>query len=153
LGSAQSRLGYPTGPEIANRDYARQYFERGLMLWWSNPTGPDTIWALQADTADLRSGSTWQRFPDEWPGDNDYSCAAAEANRGYGPVRGFGYVWCGQPILQARLGNPRNIEAGSGGQPPYSRVQFFQGGVMLHNPLNAEIYVLFDQGAWQKFGE
>jgi len=54
--------------------------------------------------------------------------------------------------LQTRLGNPRDYEGGSSGNPPFAHVQFFQGGVMIYNPLNAEVFVLFDQGDWQRFG-
>lgn len=151
LGAGQSRLGYPVAPAITDRDYARQYFERGLMFWWDNPDSPDYIWVLDTPAADLKSGANWQRYADEWDGEHDYACIAAEANGGRGPVRGFGYLWCSRPILQARLGNPRDFEGGSSGNPPYSRVQFFQGGVMLTNPLNAEIYVLHAQGDWLRF--
>jgi len=151
LGAGQSRLGYPVAPASADRDYARQYFERGLLFWWDNPDSPDYIWALDTPAADLESGSSWQRYADEWDGDRKYSCVAAEANGEIGPVRGFGYLWCSRPILQARLGNPRNFEGGSSGNPPFSRVQFFQGGLMLTNPLDTEIYVLFAQGDWRRF--
>ncbi|MEW5957419.1 MAG: hypothetical protein AB1801_06830, partial [Chloroflexota bacterium] len=152
LGAGQSRLGYPTGPEISDRDYARQYFERGLMLWWDNPQGDAYIWVIDSPAEDLKSGATWNRYPDAWAGEDGYACEAARANAEKGPVRGFGYLWCRRPELQTRLGQPRQAEAGSGGAPPYSHVQFFQGGVMLANPLNSEMYVLFDQGDWQRFG-
>jgi hypothetical protein len=153
LGAGKSRLGYPTAPKIIDRNYARQYFERGLMFWWDNPDSPDYIWALDTPAADLKSGVNWHRYADAWDGDQEFSCVAAEANGGVGPVRGFGYLWCSQPILQARLGNPRGFEAGSSENPPYSQVQFFQGGVMLTNPLDAEIYVLFAQGDWLRFAD
>lgn len=152
LGAGKSRLGYPTGPEISDRDYARQYFERGLMVWWDNPDGEAYIWAIDSPAADLKSGTTWNRYPDAWPGEDDYACDAARANAEKGPVRGFGQLWCDRPELQARLGNPREAEAGSGGSPPYAHVQFFQAGLMFYNPLNSEVYVLYDQGDWQRFG-
>jgi hypothetical protein len=152
LEAGDSRLGYPTQPEINDRNFAKQYFENGLMYWWDNPDGADYIWVIDSPAADLRSGSRSNRYPDEWDGDDDVSCDAAAANAEKGPVRGFGWLWCQRPELQTRLGNPVESEAGSGGTPPFGRVLTFQGGVMLHNPLNAEVYVLFDQGDWQRFG-
>ena len=151
LEGGDSRLGYPTQSEINDRDFAKQYFENGLMYWWDNPDGPDYIWVIDSPAADLRSGDRSNRYPDEWDGDDDISCDAAAANAGTGPVRGFGWLWCERPELQARLGNPVETEAGSGGTPPFGRVLTFQGGLMLHNPLNAEVYVLFDQGDWRRF--
>ncbi len=151
LGGGKSRLGYPTAPVIADRDFAKQYFERGLMFWWDAPDDPDYIWVIDSPAPDLRRGATSNRYVDEWDGDDDYACDEARANAEKGPVRGFGRLWCQRPELQSRLGNPIEMEAGSGGNPPFSQVQFFQGGVMLYNPLNAELYVLFDQGDWQRF--
>lgn len=153
LGAGQSRLGYPTGPEISDRDFARQYFEQGVMIWWDNPDEEeDYIWVIDSPAEDLKSGTTWNRYPDTWAGEDEYACDAARANAEKGPVRGFGQLWCDRPELQVRLGNPRESEAGSGGTPPYAHVQFFQGGLMFYNPLNSEVYVLYDQGDWQRFG-
>lgn len=151
LGGGESRLGYPTQSEISDRDFAKQYFENGVMYWWDNPDDPDYIWVIDSPAEDLRSGSSSNRYPDEWDGDEEVSCDAARANDGKGPLRGFGWLWCQRPELQARLGNPVEPEAGSGGTPPFGRLLRFQGGVMLVNPLNSEVYVLFDQGDWQRF--
>ncbi|RME73892.1 MAG: hypothetical protein D6784_11070, partial [Chloroflexi bacterium] len=148
LGNGNSRLGYPTAPAITDRPYARQFFERGLLFWWDNPSGPDYVWALDAPAEDMSGGSHWARYTDDWPGGDDYSCDAARANGPLGPLRGFGYLWCSNFEVQARLGNPRQPEAGSGSNPPFSQVQFFQGGVMLYNPFDNEIYVLYAQGDW-----
>lgn len=152
LGGGNSRLGYPTGPEISDRNFARQYFERGLMFWWDTPDGSDYIWAMDSSaSSDLQRGTSWHRYDDTWSGGDEYSCDQARSNGDKGPRRGFGQVWCERPELQKRLGNPREGEAGSDGIPPYAHVQFFQGGVMLYNPINAEVFVLFDQGDWQRF--
>ena len=151
LGAGDSRLGYPTGPEISDRNFAKQFFERGMMYWWDNPDDPDFMWVIDAPEPDLKSGATSNRYPDEWAGDDEYSCDQARSNAEKGPLRGFGWLWCQHPELQSRLGNPVESEAGSGGNPPFGRVQFFQGGVMLYIPKNAQVYVLFDQGDWQRF--
>ncbi len=151
LGAGDSRLGYPTGPEISDRDFAKQFFENGVMYWWDSPDDPDVIWVIDSPEPDLKSGATSNRYPDEWTGENEYSCDKARGNAEKGPLRGFGWLWCQHPELQVRLGNPVEGEAGSGGNPPYGHVQFFQGGVMIYNPKNGEVYVLFDQGDWRRF--
>lgn len=153
VGGGRSRLGYPTGPEITGQNYAKQYFERGLMVWWDNPDGADAIWVIDSPRPDLNSGLTWNRYVDTWAGDDPFACDEARQNGELGPMRGFGQLWCDRPELRQRLGRPWEREAGSAGNPPFSQVQFFQGGVMLSNPINAEVYVLFDQGDWLRFGE
>ena len=151
LGGGESRLGHPTQAEITDRDFAKQYFENGVMYWWDNPDEPDYIWVIDSPAEDLRSGPSSNRYLDEWDGDEEVSCDAARENEGKGPLRGFGWLWCQRPELQTRLGNPVEPEAGSGGAPPFGRVLTFHGGVMLVNPLNSEVYVLFAQGDWQRF--
>ena len=153
LGGSRSPLGDPTEPEAHERDFAKQYFEGGLMLWLDNPAGDNTIWVMTDPLADFQSGGSWTRFADRWEGGEEYSCETARKNEGRGPVRGFGQVWCDQPEVMAGLGNPLEPEAGSSGQPPYSLVQFFQGGVMIYNPLNSGVVVLFNGDGWRKFGE
>jgi hypothetical protein len=119
------------------------------MYWWDNPDNPDTIWVLDTPAADWRSGKSSNRYDDTWQAaDGDVSCEQAREG---GPVRGFGKLWCERPELQSRLGHPREPERGSGGAPPYAQVQFFQGGVIIYNPANAEVFVLFEQGDWQRF--
>ena len=151
VGAGDSPLGYPTGPVITNRDFARQFFEKGLMFWWDSPDDPNLIWAIDSPAADLNSGATSNRYPDTWDDDDDFSCEAARENGDKGPVRGFGKLWCERPELQARLGDPGDNERGSGGSPPFAEAQFFQGGVMIYNPIDHEVYVLFDQGNWRRF--
>ncbi len=152
VGGGRSRLGYPTGPEISGQNYAKQYFEKGLMFWWDNPDTPDFIWVIDSPAADLNSGSRWNRYPDRWDGADPFACDKVRENGDKGPVRGFGQLWCERNELQQRLGLPWEYETGSAGNPPFSRVQFFQGGVMVYNPINAEVFVLFDQGDWLRFG-
>lgn len=151
LGGGDSRLGYPTTPEIDDRNFARQYFANGLMFWWDSPQGANRIWVIDSPHPGLNRGDSWNAYPDTWQGDESYFCDAALANGDKGPVRGFGKLWCERPELQERLGNPRENEAGSGGRPPFAHVQLFQGGVMISNPLNNELFVLFNQGDWRRF--
>jgi hypothetical protein len=149
LGAGDSRLGYPSGPLITERNYARQPFERGLMVWWDNPEDPNYIWVIDSPAKNLETGRTSNLYADTWDSDQpEVYCEAAEED---GPVRGFGKVWCDHPELIERIGYPTEMERGSGGNPPYAQVQFFQGGAMLYIPHTAELFVLFAQGDWQRF--
>ncbi|MFQ5611972.1 MAG: Ig-like domain-containing protein [Anaerolineae bacterium] len=149
LGAGGGRLGFPTGPAIPDRNYAKQYFEGGFMYWWDRPEQPDTIWVFAAPDETLAAGQVWARFDDTWNGGDPYSCDQAREHN-FGPVAGFGWVWCQQAEVQQALGRPIEPEAGSSGNPPFSRVQFFQGGAMLDNPANREVWVLFAGGGWQR---
>ena len=152
LGAGNGRLGYPLAPEIDGRNFAYQYFSSGVMYWWDNPEGPNFIWVMaSASPDDFWQGSVWSRYEDTWDGDDLYSCDAARQNPKSGPVRGFGKVWCTEAGVFDRLGAPSNPEYGSGGNAPFSKVQFFQGGVMLFNPFGSEVFALFNQGGWQRF--
>ncbi|HEY84909.1 MAG TPA: hypothetical protein G4N96_07340 [Chloroflexi bacterium] len=151
LGGGDSRLGYPLAPEIDGRNFAYQYFDSGVMYWWDNPDGPNFIWAMaSASQDDFWQGSVWGRYDDTWGGDDLYSCDAARENDKNGPMRGFGKVWCAETDVFDQLGAPSHAEYGSGGSPPFSKVQLFQGGVMLFNPFGSEVFVLFNQGGWQR---
>jgi hypothetical protein len=146
LKAGASRLGYPTGPVIAERDFARQRFQKGLMIWWDNPENPDYIWVIDSPAKD-----------------NAYATSTCIPTPGKGICRiflqapmmtaraRFGKVWCEHSELQGRLSKPTEGERGSGGNPPYAQVQLFQGGAMIYLPLTGEVFVLFAQGDWQRF--
>lgn len=152
LGGEASGLGYPIGPQISDRDFAKQYFSGGIMYWWDNPAGDNLVWVVAVTDGSFQKGSQWHQFADSWSGGGDHSCDATRENGKRGPIRGFGKIWCGNSVISSQLGNPVEEERGSGGTPPYSIVQFFQGGIMVYNPLNSEVYVLFNSGEWQHFG-
>ncbi len=152
LGSGDGQLGYPTAPEIDGRNFAYQYFDTGVMYWWDNPDAPDFIWVMaSASKDDYWQGIAWKRYDDTWDDDGLYSCDAAQKNDENGPMRGFGKIWCQESDVFAQLGNPSKPEYGSSDSPPFSKVQFFQGGAMLYNPSGSEVFVLFNQGGWQRF--
>ncbi|MEM7030672.1 MAG: hypothetical protein AAF629_13990, partial [Chloroflexota bacterium] len=152
IGGGTSIIGYPTGPQIDNRDFAKQYFVGGVMYWWNNPAGDNLVWVISVTDGSFQKGVQWHQFTDTWQGDGDHSCEETRKNGNRGPIRGFGKVWCEQQVVSSQLGDPVEEERGSGGNPPFSVVQFYQGGVMLYNPLNSEIFVLFHSGEWQQFG-
>jgi len=149
----KERLGYPTKAEISDRNFAKQRFERGQMYWWDSADGPH-VWAIDSYAAnDVNRGTTWNLYTESWPSEEVefYNCIEALANGTKGPVRGLGKLWCVHPELQVRLGNPVEFEVGSAGNPPFLRVQFFQGGLMIYDPSSSELWVLFNQGDWQRF--
>jgi hypothetical protein len=65
-------------------------------------------------------------------------------------VRGFGKLWCDHPEIATPIGAARDEEGGTGDSTNYGVVQFFQGGVMLYSPLDRQVWVLFNGGAWQR---
>ncbi len=147
----KGRLGYPTAAEIIDRNFAKQRFQQGEMYWWDNPAGTAYIWVVNSYTENTNNGLSWNRYPDSWASKDAYSCQEARVNGDNGPVRGFGKLWCDHLELQAQLGLPIERESGSGGNPPYSQVQFYQGGVMFYDPIHQNVLVLFNQGDWQRF--
>lgn len=144
-------LGYPVEPASDDRRYARQYFERGYLYWWDQPDDRGLIWAISIAQPDARQGLQWSGpYEDVWDGAEPYSCDAARANPD-GPIRGFGRLWCDRPGVAETIGAARGSEQGTGNTNNYGGVQFFQGGVMLYSPLDREVWVLFNQGGWQRY--
>lgn len=70
-----------------------QRFQHGYMIWRSDR---DEIYSV------LEEDGRWERHPNRWTGPPELSCP--DANTPFGPVRGFGEVWCNRPDLRARLG-------------------------------------------------
>jgi hypothetical protein len=157
LGAGESDLGYPSDREISS-NIVVQNFEKGVMYWWENPNGQNYIWVLPASTPVRRGGTRWNRYDDEWEDGKDEVYTCPEARDGGGPIRGFGKVWCEQKLWDD-LG-ACELEEGSSDRckpeqgPRNGRVQVFQGGVILYNPIDDEVYVLFDQidqKEWKRF--
>lgn len=145
-------LGTPLTPPSADRNYARQYFERGYLYWWDRPDGPGLIWVVEIPNPALSYGYGWRGpYEDTWKsGDDPISCEAAR-HTPYGPQRGFGRLWCTHPEVAQIIGNARTPEAGTGDSEYKTVIQLFQGGLMFYSPLDGEIYVLFNSGMWQRY--
>jgi hypothetical protein len=143
-------IGYPTAAASDNQHYARQFFDHGFMYWWENkPNANGAIWVVEMTGSSTRQGTRWSGpYADTWKGD-PYSCEAAKDNED-GPIRGFGKVWCEHPEIAKAIGDPREGERGTGETASYGAVQVFQGGIMLYSPLDREVWVLFNGGAWQR---
>jgi hypothetical protein len=65
-------------------------------------------------------------------------------------VSGFGKLWCDTPDVNQALGNATEAEQGTGDSPHFGIVQVFQGGLMLYSPLDMLVWVLYDEGGWQR---
>ncbi|MCS7260844.1 MAG: Ig-like domain-containing protein [Anaerolineae bacterium] len=147
----KTALGYPSSTASDDRQYARQYFERGYMYWWNRPEGRGLIWVVQIPDGSAMSGFGWiGPFEDTWEGKERFSCEEARRNK-YGPHSGFGKLWCDHPEIAQTIGVPREPERGTGESRDYGIVQFFQGGTMLYSPLDREVWVLVNGGTWQRY--
>jgi hypothetical protein len=126
---------------------AWQPFERGLMFWQDN-ADQDLIIVLFYG-ADHERGS-WQRFTDAWREGDPEQVGYTPPTGLLEPVRGFGRVWReeldGGPAGSAALGWAIVPEQGFAGL-----WQSFERGLMLWNPVDEKLYVLLDDGSWQRF--
>ncbi len=153
LDQGNGSLGYPTGPAITDRNYARQFFERGFMFWWESLQDPQPIWVIYTPDPLATQGDTWIKYEDRWQaGQPEYPPECPEAGPPLGPKSGFGLIWCHQAGVKDQLGRPLDTEFGSGNVFPKGAVQFFQGGVMLENPAEQQVWVLVDGNGWYRFG-
>lgn len=144
-------IGYPTAAASDDRQYARQYFERGYMYWWDRPDARGLIWVVQMPDGGAMSGFGWiGPFEDTWGGDDPISCEAA-SQTAYGPRSGFGRLWCDHPEIAQTIGAAREPERGTGESTDYGVVQTFQGGTILYSPLDREVWVLANGGAWLRY--
>ena len=152
LGAGECPMGYPLGPATTDRNYAKQFFERGFMFWWDAPQTPQPIWMVHTPDPLASSGDTWSRYEDAWdPTQPEYPLPCPEAGSPLGPKAGFGYTWCVRPGVKDMVGMPLEAEFGSGDVFPRGAVQFFQGGVMIENPADRQVWVLVDGGGWRRF--
>jgi serine/threonine-protein kinase len=152
LDGGQGALGYPVLNPVGDRLCARQYFARGYMVWYDSPQDPDFVWAAAIPNAAANEGTTSYLFTDTWPGSPEYWCSEAEARAPLGPRRGFGMLWCEYADLRADIGQAVEEEIG-GPDYPRCEAQLFQGGAILHNPLDAKYWVFIDNGGWYRFDE
>ena len=145
-------LGYATESGPDQRHFARQYFEGGYMYWWERPNQPGYIWVVNVADPSATQGFSWSGpYLDTWDGKDAYSCDAAR-HTSFGPVSGFGKLWCDKPEIAAAIGAPREPESGTGDSTDYGIVQTFQGGTMLYSPLDHQVWILYVGGTWQRFG-
>ena len=119
------------------------------MFWQDNPD--DDVILVLLYGADADHGS-WRRFVDAWREGDLEQAGYAPPPGLLEPVRGFGRVWRdeleGGPDGSVDLGWAIVPEQGFAGtwQP-------FERGLMLWNPVDAQLYVLLDGGAWERFSD
>jgi hypothetical protein len=153
LGAGAGPLGYPTGPAITDRNYAKQHFERGFMYWWQSPNRPEPIWVVAMPDPAADSGATWARYDNAWDSSKPpFPPNCPEATEPLGPMAGFGVTWCDRPGVKKLVGAPRERESGSGDVYPKGAVQFFQHGVMFENPADRQIWALVEGLGWRRAG-
>jgi serine/threonine protein kinase len=152
LGAADSELGYPLANLETDSLCARENFERGYMVWFDRPGNTDLVWAAVRPNSTANSGSRSYKFTDTWPGSPEYWCEEAAARAPLGPKRGFGMLWCIYPNLQADIGYAIDEEIG-GPEYPRCEGQLFQGGAILHNPLDSSYWVFIENGGWYRFDQ
>lgn len=152
-GGGSGPLGYPTGPAVTDRNYAKQYFERGFMYWWQSPFTPEPIWVVVIPDPAASRGSTWMQFDNAWEsGQPLFPPNCPEATEPLGPMAGFGVAWCDQTGVKEQIGAPREREFGSGDVYPKGAVQFFQNGVMFESPADRQVWALVPGTGWQRAG-
>ncbi|GAB4433902.1 MAG: hypothetical protein Kow0031_15540 [Anaerolineae bacterium] len=152
LNAGSGELGFPLTQREGERLCARQRFERGFMLWFDRPGESDVVWGAAVSSPAATSGSPSFRFADQWPGSPEYWCNEASARAPLGPKRGFGMLWCIYPELRNSIGNA--IEEEIGGEAlPRCEAQLFQGGAIVHQPMDGAWWVFIDSAGWYRFGE
>ena len=151
VGGESGRLGNPAAGAVLNRWVADQFFEGGLTYWRNNESVPaNYVYALlYKNGTDETQGTAWLRFEDLWrDGMPQFSCPEAEANGDLGPKRGFGKVWCEEAAVRDGLKLPLVGEQGAN-----AGFQDFEKGTMLWIARLGYVYVLYDGGGWERFGD
>jgi len=143
LGGPGGSLGYATAVE-QELWCAGQHFERGQMLWLDQ-LREDPIYVLSYGEGE--SGGNWQRYVDTWREGDPESADLTPPPGLFEPIRGFGRLWReeldgpGAPVGWAL--EPEQGFTGS--------VQPFERGLMLWDPLDQAVYVLWDDGTWTAY--
>ena len=146
FGGAVGALGNATAADVEGI-HSEQWFEHGMMYWRDNDTEPDYVYVLYYEDDEDQQAGAWVRYDDEWEeGMPIYSCDEAEDNQPEGPKLGFGLVWCTHAAVRTGLGAAIEEEVYIDGG-----YQDFQGGTMLWSARGDVIYVLFDDGTWQRY--
>lgn len=151
LDGASGRLGNPTATAVFDRWVADQFFEGGLAYWRNNELVPaNYIYVLlYKNGTDETQGTAWMQFEDLWrEGMSLFSCPEAETNGDLGPKRGFGKVWCEEDTVRDGLKSPLVVEQGAN-----AGFQDFDNGTMLWIARLGYVYVLYDEGDWQRFND
>ncbi len=128
-------------------NYSRQYFEGGMMYWWDNPAGEDVILVIpQAGQA--AEGDDWSRYKNTWQAPEPvFPPDCPEAKDPYGPMQGFGKLWCYNEVVKADM----RLPVGSEFAKNDASLEQYANGMIFSAPEDAKLWVLFNDGAWQAF--
>ena len=143
LGGPGGALGYATAVE-QELWCAGQHFEHGLMMWLDQ-LREDHIYVLVYGADE--TGGAWQQYVDAWREGDPESGGLAPPERLFEPIRGFGRLW------REELGGP-DAPVGWALAPEQGYVgnmQPFEHGLMLWNPLDEVVYVLWDDFTWTAY--
>jgi hypothetical protein len=128
-------LGCSQGP-AEEGNWVLQPFERGETYWRGAGA---TILVVLDD-------GTYLTYADDWrEGMRSQACEASPPPGLYQPVRGFGLVWCREPIVSQALGWAREPERSFGGI-----YQEFTRGALLLKP-DGRILVFRVSGLWTEW--
>jgi hypothetical protein len=137
--SVRVGLGCPLEP--MREGYAvEQFYERGSMYWWSQNDMIYTFLGEQVGEYRMYSAEATAALPAPAPTESPLT-----------PVRGFGKVYFGEPVVRQFLGESQSIEH----QWNTDRFQQFKYGMMLgspaHRDLGQTIFVLYDDGTFERY--
>lgn len=129
-------------------NYSRQPFERGVMLWWDNPSGAEEVIFVIPGGNDSYQGDDWSRYKNTWtsPGDPVFPPDCSEAQEPLGPMMGFGKLWCYNAAVNDALGAPTGEEFAKND----ATVELFSNAVVFDVPVDHQIWVLLADGRWEK---
>jgi hypothetical protein len=137
-----------------HRNYSRQVFARGVMLWWDDPShpgsGPLYVINYGAKTSIGESWSThnniiWDPFKDPV-----YPPACPETQdrpNDIGPKLGFGKLWCYDRSVSMALGDPLEEEQASND----ATIEILKNGILFQVPVDSQVWALLYDGKWQRF--
>ncbi len=135
------RVGLGCPLESMREGYAvEQFYERGSMYWWSQNDTIYTFLGEQVGEYRVYSAEATAALPAPAPTESPLT-----------PVRGFGKVYFGEPVVRQFLGESQSIEH----QWNTGRFQQFKDGMMLgspaHRDLGQTIFVLYDDGTFERY--
>jgi hypothetical protein len=110
----RSELGCPQQARQLGADsvyFVEQPFDKGHMFFFSSGSINFVIVKYgTANSGDIGKG-TWQSFDSEpWSGKDENFCFEGQGLP-YPIYDNFDRVWCAEPNVRARLGNPRNVDS------------------------------------------
>ena len=129
-------------------NYSRQPFERGVMLWWDNPSGAEEVIFVIPGGNDSNQGDDWSRYKNSWSsaGDPVFPPDCPEVEEPLGPMMGFGKLWCYNASVKDALGAPTGEEFAKND----ATVELFSNAVVFDVPVDHQTWVLLADGRWEK---